>query len=141
VCGDDGCGGSCGPCDGGTCEGGACIRSFGPNCSPGVCCATGEACIDQVCGACPAFSDACLQQITCGRPGSSGPACLCVIATDGPACVSGDFGADFCFDCETSADCAAELGLPEEDVACIQVNCAPCLEEGGRGCVKRCGVA
>jgi len=89
VCGDDGCGGSCGLCEGenDACEGGACVchpdcsgKSCGRDGCGGFCgtCATGLACDEGVCVCLPACDGR-----TCGDDGCGGS---CGACAEGEAC-------------------------------------------------------
>ena len=91
-CGDDGCGGTCGPCSGGSvCEGGQCVAA---------CCLAGTSCVDGYCTcstsgsdfcSCPAGdvichgASCCLAEDTCIAPVDcfDGDTCACSTQTCG----------------------------------------------------------
>jgi hypothetical protein len=140
VCGDDGCGGSCGTCSGGSCSAaGQCVCPFGSPCSPGVCCANGQTCIGSTCATCSLGSTPCTTQI-CGRtPG--GQACACVTGLEGPAahCVNADPSKVHCFDCANDAACEAAFpGLPGGALCIGGVTCpGGCSATDGKACMPR----
>lgn len=140
VCGDDGCGGSCGPCDGGTCSAaGQCVCAFGSPCSTGICCANGQTCNAGTCGACPLGATPCTTQI-CGRtPG--GQACACVTGIEGPAphCVNATPSLVHCFDCANDAACEAAFpGLPGGALCIGGVSCpGGCPGTDGKACMPK----
>jgi hypothetical protein len=135
VCGDDGCGGSCGPCHLGECEepSGRCRCLFGNDCGGGVCCPNGQVCGSiGACGSCPVGSNIC-SNIPCGVTANGG-SCGCVTTTDGPACMS----RMVCADCQTAEDCAAVLDRPVADVGCMRnIACTVCPSTGNAGCVVK----
>jgi len=139
VCGDDGCGGSCGGCAGGSCgANGQCLCPAGPPCSPGVCCANGQACTSGVCAACTAGSTPCDFNQVCGRTAGNQP-CICATSVEGSGrCVAMTTpGPVHCFACATDEACDTELGLPAGSAVCIAG--VDCVCPGGTGCVLACG--
>ncbi len=151
VCGDDGCGGSCGDCPGSqeTCEAGKCLCH--PDCA-------GKACGDDGCGggcgecaaplACVEGSCLCLPDCTgkvCGTDGCNGScgecggsqdlcldgACVCQPACDGKNCGADGCG-NLCGECTSPQDeCIA--GLCTCIPACAGMAC------GDDGCGTTCG--
>jgi hypothetical protein len=122
TCGDDGCGGSCGSCQGQlTCQGGTCACPPGDEeCAPGVCvptsstacctdpdCQGDERCIRGTCvmwqGTCPAGADSCDFEVE-----NCGAGCTCRQSVEGDTrCSDTDATFSACDECITSADCEA----------------------------------
>ncbi|MCC6621731.1 MAG: hypothetical protein IT385_10780 [Deltaproteobacteria bacterium] len=121
VCGDDGCGGSCGACEGSaTCSGGACL------CLPAC---DGRTCGDDGCGG---SCGACDGNATC----VSG-ACACE-----PACEGRDCGDDGCGGtCGTCEGCFGPAPDACAGGVCETTCCADCgdRECGDDGCGGSCG--
>ena len=68
ACGDDGCGGSCGPCFRGSCQGGVCVCPSGQEVCDGVCldaCDPGEVRVPFTCGCCATQSQGCVRDSDC----------------------------------------------------------------------------
>jgi hypothetical protein len=106
ICGDDGCGGSCGDCAGGqSCEGGTCVCPPARACGA-VCCPAGEVCAGGLCkspGTGQPSDNLCTTVATCNGNGVCG--CLSHF-TDG-AVLCGTPNADGCIiNCQNDADCA-----------------------------------
>jgi hypothetical protein len=147
TCGPDGCGGSCGSCQGDlTCQGGTCACPAGETeCAPGVCapliaqCCTddncqgvGQRCLHGSCvawqGTCPVGADTCVSPQGC----NGNPDCLCFQSTEGETrCGSRLFREFECERCTTSDDCKEQLpDIP--GVFCKQD------EQAGCGCPGVC---
>jgi hypothetical protein len=115
-CGDDGCGGSCGPCVGGNCPGGACICSTGRELCAGVCCGAGRVCCGGACGiplhgTCSGADSAdCCRDLECATTivnGSRNTACC---TPDTTPCTD---HADCCStNCDASGTCTTCQGRP-----------------------------
>jgi hypothetical protein len=154
VCGDDGCGGSCGQClVGERCEAGACVPDLtcgdaacevGEDCSscPADCgCGCGESCMGGKCK----FT-ACDERV-CGDDGCDGSCGDCdegEVCSNG-ACVSEDLpycGDEVCDETEDCAschqDCGCGCGESCVDAACAFTACAG-RECGDDGCDGSCG--
>jgi hypothetical protein len=110
ICGDDGCGGSCGVCSSGQdCTGGTCFCPPARACGA-TCCPAGTVCAGGICqgpGTCQPTDNLCTTIANCNGNGVCGclhrftdGAVLCGTATPDPAegCAA---------DCENDDDCAA----------------------------------
>ena len=120
VCGDDGCGGSCGACAlGEVCDAGACVVPCLPACA-------GKLCGDDGCG---------------GECGSCGPDALCesgaCVVPCAPDCASKTCGDDGCGGscgaCALGEVCASGACLVPCEPACAGLSC------GDDGCGGDCG--
>ena len=142
-CGNDGCGGSCGTCQGGSCGPSfQCVCPFPvirtppcdpgscPTCSPGVCCPTNQTCLNGACASCPEAPDACEieQEHFCGTIVARFPFCYCATSIDDETTCTSVFADEFQpRDCTSDADCATLVDLNGAEVICVH---APCLGEG-----------
>ncbi len=135
-CGDDGCGGNCGECFGGTvCQAGQCVEETcdpacdGKECGNDGCggecgnCADGESCVQGQCdaGGCNTQCDG----KECGDDGCGG---VCGLCADGQTCVQGACQVQGCQpDCanKTCGDdgCGGVCGTCTQAEACVQGNC------------------
>ena len=121
VCGDDGCGGSCGTCaEGLICSEGACIPECVPECNGGVCGPDG----------CGGSCGTCSEGLICSE-GACIPECV-------PECNGGVCGPD---------GCGGSCGDCSEGLICLGGACIPeCVPEcGGKecgtdGCGGICGI-
>ena len=138
VCGDDGCGGSCGECgDGGTCLGGACHS--GPGCEP----SGGPGCDGCACEACVCAADS----YCCDTEYDGVCVEICVADCGGcpsdPVDACGDGTCAAPENCESCpADCGCEGGLVCAAGACVEDVCtADCTDKvcGDDGCGGSCG--
>jgi hypothetical protein len=150
VCGDDGCGGSCGPCaDGETCDAGTCSAC---SCENKEC---GDDGCGNECGPCPGIAPYCYDhkcQLEC-LPSCDGKEC----GDDGcgGSCGQCPNAQDVCNEglCECISDCAdkqcgddgcgGSCGSCEGDMTCTDGVCAACScdgkECGEDGCGNECG--
>ena len=132
VCGDDGCGGSCGDCPGGqACIGGACGQTDGclPAEAPG-------------CGGCACQTCVCeMDEFCCEVEWDS----LCVAhceADCGGCGFVGDCGNSWCDSGENCANCAQDCACPTGDTCYKADCCSPdCAGKicGSDGCGGTCG--
>ena len=138
ICGDDGCGGSCGTCSTGTCFDGACHG--GPGCEPN---SEGE----PGCGGCPCEACVCeLDEYCCTDSYDEICVQLCIEQCGGcPLEITEDCGNDSCDageDCASCpADCGCAVGENCVDGLCVD-DCTPeCGEKvcGDDGCNGSCG--
>ena len=152
VCGDDGCGGTCGiACGGGkSCLGGSCLCPSGQEDCRGTCipdtaacctnadCAGGQICDQFQCvtgrGTCPLGTDSCAGAgVTC----NGDPFCVCLQSTAGETRCGKTGTATECGSCDSDADCA-EL-LPNVPGAfCILGGGTFCNCDGAGFCLGPC---
>ena len=153
LCGDDGCGGTCGiACGGGkSCLGGSCLCPSGQEdcqgtCIPDAACCTsadcdpGEICVQRQCvigqGTCPLGANA------CGGAGlgcDGNPACVCFQSTAGETRCgkTGTSSTTECGSCASDADCTALLpDVP--GVFCVLGFGTFCDCEGAGFCLMPC---
>ncbi len=148
VCGDDGCGGSCGACEAGElCAGGQCLCV--PDCAGRWC---GDDGCGGSCGVCPAFTaceqgacvcaPSCLSDDgmftrSCGDDGCGGS---CGSCAEGTRCVDGVCCAPDCFGRQCGDDgCGGSCGACAPGTTCVGGACAcvpSCETEAG---TKECG--
>jgi hypothetical protein len=135
VCGDDGCGGTCGvPCDiCQECQGGTCVpRTNGTNCGncqqcqAGACVpcgATGQPCSNGVCGSCGGTGQPCCTGGTCqGGLGCKQDSTCGVCGGGGQVCCSG-------FTCQAGQQCAVNGFCGQcggfGELCCFPGSCGP----------------
>lgn len=164
-CGSDGCGGTCGPCDGGTCSKGICTYDYCGKktvaCTDGGVCAPGSDCIDgdcycpvgkvwvncegDLCGDdwatnCPGTNYRCVAD-TASYCGAGASDCM-----DGWICpgnsICGGGGSCSCPSGKTPVDCAGNPCSPNCPSKAWKCACVPnCAGKqcGGDGCGGSCG--
>ena len=131
VCGSDGCGGSCGACIGGSCPNGQCICPAASYDCLGRCCANGEACFADSCGACEEPATLCTETgdvrgRVCGRT-SSGDICACVTSIGGTTTCA-NFDQAQCLGCDGDADCQ-DMIVAGATVDGVCVDFANCIDD------------
>jgi hypothetical protein len=134
-CGDDGCGGSCGPCSGGSCDAGTCLCPDGTSCVAGQACqATMEGVICFPQGICAASTEGSLCQpafTVCDRDGTGD--CSCIRSAEGNiVCVQRNSMTACAHGCNASTDC-------EPGLACVDISgCCGGLPAGSMTCMAPC---
>ena len=144
VCGDDGCGGSCGSCaEVEECDGGQCVCTH-ETCAAGCCSTPTEVCHLEAC-----CEPDCVDKV-CGDDGCGG---VCADCGGGFSCVDGECVPDpFCGDgtcgdlsdetCESCpSDCGCECGQACVDAECSWTACdgKVCGDDGCGGSCGDCG--
>ena len=134
-CGDNGCGGSCGPCSGGSCEAGTCVCPSGATCPAGQACQTtgyGMTCVPQ--GICAASTEGSLCQpgfTVCDRDG--GGSCACIQSAEGnTVCIQRNSITACAHGCNASDEC-------ESGLACVDISgCCGGFPAGSMTCMAPC---
>jgi len=134
-CGDNGCGGSCGPCSGGSCDAGTCVCPDGATCPAGQACQTtsdGIICFPQ--GICSASSEGSLCQhgiTACDRDGAGD--CSCIRSAEGNiVCIQRNSITACAHGCNASEEC-------EPGLACVDISgCCGELPVGSMTCMAPC---
>ncbi len=122
VCGDDGCGGSCGTCEEGiSCANGACVADCVPSCDD-------KDCGDDGCGGSCGECVECGALDLCGDDGS----CGCCPNCDGKGCGDDGCGGS-CGECPADEACAVGSCVSDCDASCDGKTC------GDDGCGGSCG--
>ena len=122
TCGSDGCGGTCGPCGGGSCQAGACSCLPGQELCAGTCismCAAGEVRVPGTCDCCLVPGDVCTVDSECCSN-------RCVMGTTLKACRGGAWQE------------ACTFGAQCESGECVTGQCTCKGDVCGGACLAEC---
>jgi hypothetical protein len=131
LCGDDGCGGSCGPCEGGTCPSGQCECPLGKKHCEGTCIPDTHCCPAD--DNCPS-GKVCNGAGTCVRPCPTGDecpsGCLCAQGPFTQVCYASSDFTNICTHqpCNSTRDCETGYG-------CLSTQCN---DQPVNRCVRLC---